>query len=144
MLLVIDILVSRNKSLLVIQFICLNFFLESNKEHALLVERSKDVGQVTIEHLSEKFHINPTTMKKVFRDVYGNSIAAHIKEHRMEHAARLLLETSDGISDIAYQVGYRSQSKFTASFRKQFGMLPNEYRRFSVPDISLPLPESKE
>ena len=123
---------------------------EYQAEQAALIREIHDYlivnldRQVTIEHLSEKFHINPTTMKKVFRDVYGNSIAAHIKEHRMEHAARLLLETSDGISDIAYQVGYRSQSKFTASFRKQFGMLPNEYRRFSVPDISLPLPESKE
>jgi AraC-like DNA-binding protein len=102
--------------------------------------------QVTIEHLSEKFHINPTTLKKTFREVYGNSLAAHMKEHRMEHAARLLLETSSSISGIAAQVGYRNQSKFTAGFRRQFGMLPHEYRRNALPDVTLSLtaPDSED
>ncbi len=123
---------------------------EYQSEQAALIREIHDYllvnldRQVTIEHLSEKFHINPTTLKKVFREVYGNSIAAHMKEHRMEHAARLLLETPLGISEIAVQVGYRSQSKFTASFRKQFGMLPNEYRRRALPDVSLPFPGSGE
>lgn len=83
----------------------------------------------TIESLAKQYLINPTTLKNVFKAVYGNSIAAHTKEHRMEQAARLLLETNDSIFSIAQAVGYGNQSKFTAAFKEYFQMLPTEYRR---------------
>ena len=73
--------------------------------------------------------MNPSTLKELFRAVYGNSLAAHIREHRMEAAARLLRETGDSMAQIARAVGYENQSKFSAEFRKVFHMLPTEYRR---------------
>ena len=85
--------------------------------------------RVTIEELAHRYLINPTTLKTVFKQVYGNSLAAHMKEHRMEKAASLLRETELSVAEIAGQVGYESQSKFTAAFKEQFGQLPKEYRR---------------
>lgn len=85
--------------------------------------------RVTIESLSHIFPLNPTTIKVVFKSVYGNSIAAHIKEHRMEQAAHLLKETEHSISEVASAVGYNSQSKFTEAFKEFFGTLPTEYRK---------------
>ena len=85
--------------------------------------------RVTIEELSYRYLINPTTLKTVFKEVYGNSLAAHMKEHRMEKAAALLRETDMSVAEIAGQVGYESQSKFTAAFKEQFGQLPTAYRR---------------
>ena len=85
--------------------------------------------RVTIEELAHRYLINPTTLKTVFKEVYGNSLAAHMKEHRMEKAAALLRETDLSVAEIAGQVGYESQSKFTAAFKEQFGQLPKEYRR---------------
>ena len=85
--------------------------------------------RVTIEELSHRYLINPTTLKTVFKEVYGNSLAAHMKEHRMEKAAALLRETDMSVAEIAGQVGYESQSKFTAAFKEQFGQLPTDYRR---------------
>ena len=85
--------------------------------------------RVTIEELSHRYLINPTTLKTVFKEVYGNSLAAHMKEHRMEKAAALLRETDMSVAEIAGQVGYESQSKFTAAFKEQFGQLPTAYRR---------------
>ena len=85
--------------------------------------------RVTIEELARHYLINPTTLKTVFKEVYGNSLAAHMKEHRMEKAASLLRETELSVAEIAAQVGYESQSKFTAAFKEQFGKLPKEYRR---------------
>ena len=84
--------------------------------------------RVTIEELSHRYLINPTTLKTVFKEVYGNSLAAHMKEHRMEKAAALLRETDMSVAEIAGQVGYESQSKFTAAFKEQFGLLPTAYR----------------
>ncbi len=84
--------------------------------------------RITIDELAKKFAMNPTTLKTVFKDIYGTSIAAHIKEHRMEKAAELLSQTDLNISEIALQVGYESQSKFSASFKEFYKMSPIEYR----------------
>ena len=95
--------------------------------HEYLLEHLAD--RVTIEDLSKQFLMNPTSLKKAFKDVYGMSIAAHMKQHRKEHAARLLLETNDNIAQIAFAVGYESQSRFTNTFKETYGMLPSMYRK---------------
>ena len=85
--------------------------------------------RITIEELSRQYLINPTTLKNAFKSVYGTSIAAHIKEHRMRLAARMLIESNMNIAEIAQAVGYDSQSKFTAAFKTYFKILPKEYRK---------------
>lgn len=85
--------------------------------------------KITIEELSKQYHMNPTTLKTAFKAVYGTSLAAHIKEHRMEQAAKLLKETDKSVAEIAQAVGYDSQSKFAAAFKAYFRALPREYRK---------------
>ena len=85
--------------------------------------------RITIEELSRQYLINPTTLKNAFKSVYGTSIAAHIKEHRMRQAARMLIESNMNIAEIAQAVGYDSQSKFTTAFKAYFKVLPREYRK---------------
>ena len=83
----------------------------------------------TIEMLSQQYHINTSTLKSLFKTVYGQPLAAHMKEHRMEYAARLLRTTTDSLAEIAEKVGYESQSKLTAAFKSTYGVLPSEYRK---------------
>ncbi len=85
--------------------------------------------RITIEELSKQYLINPTTLKNAFKSVYGTSLAAHIKEHRMGQAAKMLKETDMTIAEIAQAVGYDSQSKFTAAFKSFYQVLPREYRK---------------
>ena len=85
--------------------------------------------RITIEELSKQYLINQTTLKNVFKSVYGTSIAAHIKEHRMRQAAYMLTESNMNIAEIAQAVGYDSQSKFTTAFKAYFKVLPREYRK---------------
>lgn len=92
--------------------------------------------RITIEELSKKYLINPTTLKTAFKSIYGTSIAAHIKEHRMEQAAKILKETDESIAEIARAVGYDSQSKFTAAFKAYFKVLPKEYRK-KIPMLTI-------
>ena len=84
---------------------------------------------MTIEELSKKYLMNTTTLKRVFKQVYGETIAAHMKKHRMEAAASRLIKTQDEIAAIAQAVGYESQSRFTAAFKETYGQLPTEYRK---------------
>lgn len=83
----------------------------------------------SIESLSRQYLMNPTTLKNLFKAVYGTSIAAHIREHRMEYAARLLRSSELSIAEIAQKVGYDSQSRFSSAFKEQYHMLPKAYRR---------------
>lgn len=86
-------------------------------------------SRVTIDELSRMFLMNPSTMKALFKSVYGSSLASHIREHRMQHAAKLLLEGNENVAQVARAVGYESQSKFSTEFHKAFGVLPTEYRK---------------
>ena len=85
--------------------------------------------RVTIEELSKKYLMNTTTLKRAFKQVYGETIAAHMKKHRMEAAASMLVKTQKEIAAIAQAVGYESQSRFTAAFKETYGQLPTEYRK---------------
>lgn len=95
--------------------------------HQYLTEHMAE--RITVEELARKFLTNPTTLRAAFRKVYGNSLAAHMKEHRMEEAARLLSMKSGSVSEIAAKVGYTSQSRFCAAFKAVYGISPTEYRR---------------
>ena len=95
--------------------------------HELLVTHLEQ--RFTIEALSKQYLMNPTTLKAMFKSVYGTSIAAHIKEHRMEQAAKLLRETDLSIAEISGLVGYDSQSRFASAFKEAFGQLPKAYRK---------------
>lgn len=95
--------------------------------HDYLMEHLSD--RITIEDLSKLFLMNPTTLKKVFKAVYGTSLASHMKQHRMEKAAELLNDMDMSISQIALAVGYESQSRFTTAFKEAYDMLPTLYRK---------------
>ena len=83
----------------------------------------------TIEELARRCLMNPTTLKAVFKAVYGDSLASHMKEHRLEKAAELLRHGDQSVSEIAAAVGYDSPSRFSAAFRERYHMLPTEYRK---------------
>lgn len=85
--------------------------------------------RITIDDLAKQYLMNPTTLKTVFKSVYGTSIAAHMKEHRMERAAAMLTESDETIAKIAQAVGYDSQSRFSSAFKGYFHVLPKEYRK---------------
>ncbi len=97
------------------------------KIHDQLIQEMGE--RITIEELAKQYLINPTTLKTAFKAVYGTSIAAHTKAHRMEQAAKMLRDSDMRIAEIAQAVGYDSQSKFTAAFKSFYHVLPREYKK---------------
>lgn len=83
----------------------------------------------TIEELAKKYLLNTSSLKAVFKAVYGMPIASYVKEYRMRQAMTLLRETDDSIAIIAEKVGYETQGKFTKAFKEKVQMLPTEYRK---------------
>ncbi len=87
--------------------------------------------KLTISHISQKFHLSPTTLKTTFHRFYGQPIHQWLQTQRMERAAELLYTTSKSILQIAQDVGYEGLSQFNAVFKKKYGMTPRQYRKMS-------------
>ena len=83
----------------------------------------------TIAELSKQYLINTSTLKEIFKAVYGQPIATYMKEFRVRQAMKLLRKTNDTIADIASQVGYQTQGKFSSAFQSIVKISPREYRK---------------
>lgn len=83
----------------------------------------------TIEELSREYLINTSSLKSLFKAVYGQPIAAYMKEYRIHRAMELLRQSEDPISQIAAALGYESAGKFTRAFQDVAHVLPSEYRK---------------
>lgn len=63
-----------------------------------------------------------------FKRVTGRTLTDFINDVRVGHASRLLIETDQPVSKIAYASGFESLSNFNHRFRKLTGINPKEYR----------------
>lgn len=75
----------------------------------------------TIDVLSSGFLMNQTTLKAVFKKVYGKPIASYMKDYRMKKDAEILKESDMLLFDVASTVGRSSQSKFSQVFKESYG-----------------------
>ena len=87
-----------------------------------------------LEDLARQNHISVATLKKQFRQVYGEPPYAYLKRRRMEEAALLLQTTQLSIREIAEAVGYQNPSKFPSAFAQRYGMPPTEYKKGILPE----------
>ena len=87
--------------------------------------------KITIDYLCHKFYISPTTLKKYFRNIYGQPVYTWLSHKRMEKAAELLCYTSMTVLEIAQAVGYSSLSQFNVVFKKCYTCTPRQYRNRS-------------
>lgn len=84
--------------------------------------------RLTLGEVAARFAMNVTTLKEVFKAVFGISPGAYLKRCRMQEATRLL-QGELSIAGVAAKLGYISQSKFTAAFKEEYGLTPTLYRR---------------
>lgn len=95
--------------------------------HDFMIEHVKE--HYTLEQLSKYFAISLTLMKKCFKEVYGDSVYAYMKQYRLQIARNLLDSTSLSIAEIGEEIGYSNSNKFTIAFRDEYGMTPSQYRK---------------
>lgn len=91
-----------------------------------LYERMDD--RVTLEQLSDVFHVSEAHIKNTFKNVYGVPVGAYVRSIKMESAAYMLEYTDKTILEIAMEHGYDNGSKFAAAFRSIKGKNPAQYR----------------
>lgn len=87
------------------------------------IERSEfSVNDICIEMAMGK-----TKLYTKVKELYGVSLGELIKNVRLERAEYLLLNTDMQINEIAYAVGYETNSHFSKIFKIKHGLTPSEY-----------------
>ena len=77
--------------------------------------------------IAESLAMSEATFRRKLADE-GQSFTEILVDARMTLALILLQVTDVSISEIAYQVGYESASRFSVRFKKRFGFSPTEMR----------------
>lgn len=73
--------------------------------------------------------VHPVHLARVFRRHYDCSPGEFQRRVRIQRACRLLAESPESLSAIAYETGYADQSHFTRHFKRAVGVTPGAYRR---------------
>lgn len=93
-----------------------------------VLSRKLEDNTFTVEEFAKILALSRSQLFRKTKALTNMSPNQYILHFRLL-AAKELLETEDidlNISDVCYSVGFMSQSHFTRSFRKQFGMLPSQ------------------
>ena len=84
--------------------------------------------KITIESLAALSGMQPTTFKKTFREVFGETPMERLTIVRLNAAAKLLRESSKTILEVATATGFYDQSHLTHVFAALKGVTPARYR----------------
>lgn len=79
-----------------------------------------------IEELAEVANMSVASLHRHFKEVTAMSPIQFQKQLRLQEARRILLVDSTDIADVAFRVGYESQSQFSREYSRMFGYPPRE------------------
>lgn len=68
---------------------------------------------------------------RVFTEVTGVTPHQYLIRCRLRHAARMLLDTTRSITDIAFDVGFNDLSNFIKAFHRASGVSPSHFRKLA-------------
>ncbi|MBU9743288.1 response regulator [Lachnospiraceae bacterium ASD3451] len=107
--------------------------------------RHKQPITIAIEYI-EKHYAEPVSLEDIcaqvdlsyhyfsglFKQETGVNITDYLIQVRIDHAKRLLKDTTKNISEIAELCGYSDARHFSRLFAKRVGIKPQEYRRMNA------------
>ena len=91
--------------------------------------QTTNAPQANLAPLAERFGVSEASLRSYFARVYGQSPASFARARALHEAERLLRESDRSVADISQVCGYANPSKFSAAFRRAYGVNPLEYRR---------------
>ncbi|MFF9350630.1 GlxA family transcriptional regulator [Streptomyces sp. NPDC014734] len=84
---------------------------------------------LTVDALAARARLSPRHFARAFRAETGLTPGRYVDRVRLEHARRLLEDTTDGVAGVAHACGYGTPEAMRRAFLKALGTAPAEYRR---------------
>ncbi|MFI3174198.1 MAG: response regulator [Bacillota bacterium] len=78
-------------------------------------------------------NISSSYLSKIFREYANTSPSKYLSDCRLQHAKKLLNESTHNIKDIGMMVGYGDPLHFSKFFKNATGLSPKQYREKSTP-----------
>ena len=103
-----------------------HFDVTANQIVAYIREHYQE--DLSLDLLSDRFHFSTSYISRLIRRCEGINFTEIVTETRLQKAKQLLEDPSLRTLDVGSMVGYHDTSYFIQSFRKRFGVTPNEYR----------------
>lgn len=92
-----------------------------------VIDQNLGNPMLSVELLAKEVGMSRTQLHRRMKDITGLAVSDFIRNIRLRQAARLLKEKRLMITQVAYAVGFSSQTHFSTMFRRQYGMTPTEY-----------------
>ncbi len=92
----------------------------------------------TLEALAARVGLSRTGFAARFRDAVGDTPLQYLRTIRMQHAMRLLSETSHSLEQLALAVGYHDAFSFSKVFKRTVGVSPRDFRRRDAEERASP------
>jgi|APSaa5957512535_1039671.scaffolds.fasta_scaffold43500_2 AraC-like DNA-binding protein len=89
-------------------------------------------AQITVKDLAKAAGTSIRTLQKAFYTHKGISPMTYLRDRRLEHARKLLLNIDsnhESITDVALSCGFTHMSRFAQHYKIRFGELPSETGR---------------
>ncbi|MBD5548340.1 MAG: helix-turn-helix domain-containing protein [Lachnospiraceae bacterium] len=99
------------------------------QEAVFLISKNYGNYDLNVDWIAEKLKISPSNLNIQFKRETGFTPWRVIVNTRLSRACSLLENGKDTLSQICFKTGYNSLSYFSKSFKKAYGISPQEYRR---------------
>lgn len=94
--------------------------------------KSNYMRRIYLSDISRHIHLQSTYVSSLFKKHTGFTITSFINNYRIAKAKELLLNTSNKVSDIAYETGFFDSHHLTRLFKEHEGMTPGQYRELGL------------
>jgi len=95
---------------------------------------------ITHGELAKLTALGPRQFSTVFKATFATTPYQYVLSMRLREAARLMRVAQRDLADIAYEVGFSSQSHFSTAWKQAFGVRPRDYARGWRTSIAMPHP----
>lgn len=108
----------------------LNKYKSIISKAAKYIESNYD-SELTLEKIAGETNYSKSRFCYLFKAVMGRTYIEYLNEVRISRAKELLQDTEKNISDISFEVGYKTIANFNKYFKLLSGITPKQYRKNS-------------
>lgn len=95
---------------------------------------------LSLEAVASTFNMSKYYFHRLFSAMMGCSLSNYILSRRLNASLPLIQNDRYQLTEIAYQLGFGTQSSFTRAFNRQYGMAPSALRSNHATILQTPMP----
>jgi len=84
---------------------------------------------IKVAEIGKNVGLHPDYANALFKKAFGCTLSDYITEERISNAKRKLVATNKSITEISFECGFNSISRFNEAFRKFNNCTPREFRK---------------